>query len=346
MKKTLSVICILFFIFAFPFNAFAELNTSEVSLKNIADEIIIKSIDCSSENPVTIYSQIEEFINDVHQQLPKEDDLDIARFLMNYTCQSELEVDDSEALKYLNFKEIIVSDEYIKVDETGNSESITKEEATAAVAMENLGIATYNPWTSHNGYMQIKTVASRETEFDKDGYVGYQIAVYGTWLNMPICFFEDVLSLYYSGGTFDNEHEVYGKLEETFNCCGSAKNYKTQVWDNNGTPYYTNKNVYVEFSTDKAVTIRFKLLPASSYQCSRPTSSHSKAVTKILSYMSYGINIKPGDRIQIQGAYGHKRLSAGKIGVSVSGSGINLSSSGGAIIDKYIAAPFAFTAYK
>lgn len=346
MKKTISIICFLLFILALPLNVFAQSNRNQTTLEDIAEEIIITEADYSSANPIITYSQIEKFVNTVHKKLPATDNLDIGKFIMSYTCQNEVDVDDNEALKYLNFKEITVFDEYLKVDASGNSESITKKEAETAAAIANLGISTYDIWTSNNGYMQIKTVISRETGV-VNGYVGYQIATYGTWLNMPICFFEDVLSLYYSRDTFDANHEVYGKLEETFNCCGSTKDYKTQVWNNkNKDPYYTNKNVVVEYSTDKAVTIRFKLLPASSYQCTRSTSNHSKAVTRILSYMSYGIHVKAGERFQIQGAYGHKRLSAGKIGVSVSGSGISLSSSAGAIFDKYIAAPYSFTAYK
>lgn len=348
MKKLLASMLAIMLVFAFPMQSFAE---DTPTLESIANNIIEITTDNSNENPTTTYNNIEEFVNEVREQIPNIDDLELAEFIIGYTGQEELEVDEEEALKYLGFKEIIVSEDYIKVDEMGNTQSMTESEMTLAMFRDDYGISPLatSEWKSPNGYMKIKTALCRETGVLSSGNVGYQIGTYGIWLKMPICHYRDVLALSYTGSDIriDNAHEIYGKLEETIYCCQTTNNYKSQVWNNqNKDPYYTNKNVIVQSQGGGNVAINFQLMSTSGFQCNSGAQNHAKRVASILSYMSYGILVKAGQNFEIQGAYAHKRLPSGSIGVSVSVKGISFSISTGGAIDKYIATQQGYTAYK
>lgn len=343
MKKLFSMILVVMLAFAFPSQVSAE---ETPTMESIANSIIEITTDNSNENPTTTYNNIEEFVNEVCNQIPDIDDLELANFIMDYTGQDDLEVADEETLKYLGFKEIIVSEDYIKVDEAGNTESMTQDEMTLAMFRDDYGISPLaNPWTSDNGYMQIKIVISRETGILSNKKVGYQIAVYGKWLKNPTCFFEDVLTLYFSQGTYDTTHEVYGKLEETFTCCTSKSNYKSQVWKNANKPdYYTNKNVKVDNPVGNVQAIRFNLKNITTFQCTRTTHAHTQSVSNILAYMSYGIKVPSKEDCIVQGVYGHKKISVGSIGISASQSGVSLSLSPSISLNEYRGDKVGFTA--
>ncbi len=344
MKKIISVMMVMMLTFAFPSQVSAE---ESPTLESIADSIIEITTDNSNENPTTTYNNIEEFVNEVRNQIPDIDDLELANFIMDYTGQDDLEVADEETLKYLGFKEIIVSEDYIKVDEAGNTESMTQDEMTLAMFRDDYGISPLqNPWTSDNGYMQIKIVISRESGV-VNGYVDYQIAAYGHWLKMPTCYFTDVFALYFNNAVFDSSHEIYGKLEQIQKCCSTTKKYKSQVWNNeNKPPYYTEKNVIVSNQLDNAVAITFKLIQPGLFQCTAITQKHLSTITDILTYMSYGISVKSGAKFVTQAGYCHKQISLGSIGVSASGSGISFSASGTVIKKDYIGDKLTTTAFK
>ena len=344
MKKLFSMILVIMLAFAFPSQVSAE---ETPTLESIANSIIEITTDNSNENPTTTYNNIEEFVNEVHNQIPDIDDLELANFIIDYTGQDDLEVADEETLKYLGFKEIIVSEDYIRVDEMGNTESMTQDEMTLAMFRDDYGISPLqNPWTSDNGYMKIKIVVSRESGV-VNGYVDYQIGAYGHWLKMPVCYFTDVFALHFSDAVFDSSHEIYGKLEETINCCTTTSKYKSQVWVNEDRPpYYTEKNVVVSNQFDNAVAIKFKLIQPQVYQCTSTTSNHNLRTTDILTYMSYGISVRPNVKFTIQAGYCHKQVSVGSIGVSASGSGISFSLSGVGSKKDYISDKLTITSYK
>ena len=343
MKKSLSAVLAIMLIFAFPMQIFAD----EVpDLESIANNIIEITTDNSKENPIITYNNIEEFVTEVRNQIPDIDDLELANFIVDYTGQDEFDIEDEEALKYLGFKEIIVSDDYIKVDADGNTESMTQDEMTVAMFRDDYGISPQaNPSTSNNGYMKMKHVVSRETGILSNNKVGYQIAVYAHWLKMPLCHFEDVLALYFDCGSYDTNHEVYGKLEETITCCTYNYKYKTQVWKTADKPdYHTNKNVTVDNTGGNAQGIRFKLRSSAIYTCPRTINNHARVVADILTYMSYGIKVPSKEDCVIQGVYGHKTISIGSIGIGASESGISLSLSPKTALDEYRADKFSFTA--
>lgn len=138
MKKLLSAMLVIILIFAFPMHSFAE---EAPTLESIANNIIEITADNSNENPTTTYNNIEEFVNEVRNQIPNINDLELANFIMDYAGQDDLEVADEEVLKYLDFKEIIVSEDYVKVDEMGNSESMTQAGyCHKQVSLGNIGV--------------------------------------------------------------------------------------------------------------------------------------------------------------------------------------------------------------
>lgn len=345
MKKLISAMLVVMMAFTFPMQTFAE---NSPTLESIANNIIEITTDNSDENPTTTYNNIEKFVNEVHNQIPDIDDLQLANFIVDYTGQEEFNIEDEEALKYLGFKEITVTEDYIKVDEAGNIESMTQDEMTLAMFRDEYGVSPQaNPSTSNNGYMKMKHVISRETGVLSNNKVGYQIAVFAHWLKMPLCHFEDVLALYFSSGSYDSNHEVYGKLEETIACCASTYKYKTQVWKTANKPdYHTNKNVTVDNIVGNAQGIRFKLRSAAIYLCPRTVTAnnHMRTVTDILTYISYGIRVTSKDDCVIQAVYGHKTISLGSIGVSASADGVSLSLSPKYALDEYRADKLLFTA--
>ncbi len=318
-KRILSIIfAMLLIISSLPICVFA----SEPIDANSLDEIANGTIEIQMDDNVILYKNIDCFVETVKETFPEINDIDIAKFILDYSKKDYSNFSDDMILEAISYKEIYVSEEYIKVTDYGEVEYLSKEEAEKAIRLEkineNLSRAS---WTSPNGYMKITTTASHNKTSGNKKY--YIIDSKATWLQMPVCFFKDVFVLNHTG-TYDDSYTGTGYLSETLNCCTSSKNYKdTATTAKNGS------NVVFEYPNTNVAAIRFGLVSSSGYTCNRITSgSHSRAVSGIESYIKYRIIVNSGSSANVQGAYCHKQVSVGSIGIGITSGSVSFSLAG------------------
>lgn len=292
-------------IFILPIQSYAAA-AEKPTLQSIADETICKSADLTSENPPITYSCIDEFVNTVYSELPNINDAEISDFLVEYTNQNKDSISDKEKANYLKSKEIIITDRFIRIDSDGNETELSRDEITAELDRERIPV-TLDEYTSDNGYLQFKTIISRQSDI-VGYYVDYRVGAYAIWLKMPKCHMTDHLFVDISDGVvFDSTQPVYGKLEETISCHGTESHYKSQVWKTDDSPdYFTNKNVYVE-NNYRGGAIAFKIKPAFKIKCDCESLIHRKKLTSISAYVSFGISVEPGENFVVQPVYVHTK---------------------------------------
>lgn len=167
-------------------------------------------------------------------------------------------------------------------------------------------------------------------------------------MKMPTCFFTDILAIFFDGASFNDKHELYGKLVEQLFCCTTSKKYLSQVWayGNNNSPRYSEKNVAVENHTGNAAGINFKLIQPYVFPCKTITTKHIPMINDILTYLSYGISVRAGYNFTLTPAYCHKQVSLGSISIGGSKGGPSFSTSGAVIKKEYIADKITKTAFK
>lgn len=299
-------------IFILPIQSYAAA-AKKPTLQSIADETICKSADLTSENPTITYSCIDEFVNTVYSELPNINDAEISDFLVEYTNQNKDSISDEEKANYLKSKEIIITDRFIRIDSDGNETELSRDEITAELDRERIPV-TLDEYTSDNGYLQLKTIISRQSDI-VGYYVDYRVGAYAIWLKMPKCHMTDHLFVDISDGVvFDSTQPVYGKLEETISCNGTESHYKSQVWKTDDNPdYFTNKNVFVENGLGEQA-ISFKIKPAFKIKCDCGSLIHRKKLTSISAYVSFGISVEPGENFEVQPVYGHAKFIGIKSG--------------------------------
>ena len=335
MKKLIAAFLAITFIFILPFQSYAA---EKPSLQSVAEKTICKSADLTAENPTITYSGIDEFVNTVHSELPNINDTEISDFLVEYTNQSKDSISDKEKANYLKSKEIIITDRFIRIDSAGNKTELDYYEIIAAIDRERISI-TLDEYTSDNGYLQFKTVISRQSDI-VDDYVDYRVGAYAIWLKMPKFHLTDHMFINFSENVvFDSGQPIYGKLEETISCHGTESHYKSQVWKTDDNPdYFTNKNVYVE-NNHRGGAIAFKIKPAFKIKCDCGSLIHFKKLTSISAYVSFGISVKAGEMFNIQPVYGHTKPIGFRTEISLDGNIFPANT------DTYISDKATFTAY-
>lgn len=307
MKKLLPVILALTMVIMLPVQAFAMTVDENAILQSIADETIYKIADVTNTPETVTYRNIDKFVDEVRAKLPSIEDAELADFLVEYTEQDKTAVTDEVALTYLDAKEIVISDRFIKMDENGNETELSRQEIVAEIDREMMPFIA-NKYKSENGYLQLKIVVARQSDVG-DVYVDYRVGAYATWLKMPKCHQTDTLIIDFDhqNAVFDSTKPVYGKLEETITCHGVESHYKSQVWKTDDAPdYFTNKNVMVD-NGYWGGAIQFKLMPARKVKCDCGSFFHKKKLTSIQAFVSCGIAVKAGDDFTVWAAYGHTR---------------------------------------
>lgn len=337
MKKLISVLLTITLVFIIPVQASAAMAEKAPTLKSIADETIYKSADLTYENSSITYSGIDVFVDEAHAKLPNISNAEITEFLVGYTGQSKLNISEKEANTYLNSKEIVIDNRFVKVDEYGTETKLDKEEIAAELDKEKFSIAL-SKYKSNNEYLEFTTIIARQSDVT-DGYVDYRVGAYATWLTMPKWHLTDLLFIDFSdNASFDSSQEIYGKLEETIRCHDIESHYKTQVWNSESKPdYFTNKNVRINNSY-RGGAIEFKLKPAISIECNCNALIHRKKLTSICAFVSFGISVKAGEDFVIQPVYCHTKL----IGIK---SEISFNNEFPANVDVYTSDKAGFSAY-
>lgn len=307
MKKLISVILTIALVFIIPIRVPAAMAKKAPTLKSIADDTIYKSADLTYGNSTVTYSSIDCFVDEAHVKLPNISDDEITQFLIEYTGQSKLNISEEEANTYLNSKEIVINDRFVKVDENGTETEMDNEEIAAELDREKFSIAL-SKYQSNNEYLEFTTIIARQSDI-VDGYVDYRVGAYATWLKMPKWHLTDLLFIDFSDNvSFDSNQEIYGKLEETIICHNVESHYKSQVWKSSDKPdYFTSKNVYVDNGYFGGA-IGFKLKPAISIKCDCGSLIHRKKLTSISAFVSFGISVEAGDFFVIQPVYCHTKL--------------------------------------
>lgn len=336
----------LLFVFIVPFQVFADFESSELILDSLFDQIIVIETIYDVDKSTVKYTNIDEFADIASEDFAISEG-EISDYIISKIGLEAANLPENEKIKYIKTSEIALTSDYIKVDANGNMQYMTRNDMLAAIAAED-SVAIMRSINSddlnvtevtNNGYLQFDTIILRETEYDRNNSCGYQISAFAKWLRLPTCHYKDVLAIGYYGGVYDNNHEIYGKLEEKIYCCNSTYNYKSQVWHLTGqNDYHTNYNVIVEAGSGTCETIKFQLMKESIYTCNSTINNHARRIGSILSYMSYGILVSRGSNFQVQAGYAHKIFPGGDISVGVSAGVLSFSTSFTSA-DKYYAHP-------
>lgn len=298
---------------------FAETNYStEAVLKRIAEEFI--SFNCNDVDgiPQTTYKNIDTFINEVRCQRPEIPELEIAKFILCYTQQGIDNLPDEIILQALEAKEITTNTSYIKVDENGTQYTLTQQELQEAIQGEFVQeiASPLSTWTSDNGYMKIDTTCTFRRKEGINRY--FTISAKAEWLKMPVCFFEDVLTIGHTG-SFDDTYSEFGYKYQNNVCCGNVTKY-------NCSTNFPNSNISLEYPATTVAAIRFKL--QAPLKCSNPQLAHLKYAQSISSYIIYGIIFDRAGTLNVQGAYCHQQIGVDGISIGISGGDVSFSFKG------------------
>ncbi len=100
---------------------------------------------------------------------------------------------------------------------------------------------------------------------------------------------------------------------------------------------FPHGNLSLDYPSVTGAAIRFKLHGLDT--CSKPTVGHLRRVQSISAYLTYGIVFDGTGALNVQGAYCHKKLSAGSIGTGFSSGSVSFSLSVVGTKDDYCARP-------
>lgn len=311
----------------------AEQQADSAEMQEIAEETIAQE---PQGDDVILYKNLDGFVEKVRADFPQTADLDIAKFILDYTHKDYTNFTDDMILETLEYQETYVSQNYLKVTEEGETEYLTEEEMEETLQEETNEPQTRATWTSSNGYMRITTTASlNKTSGNKKYYI---IEGKAKWLKMPTCYFEDVFVLA-NNATFDDSYTGTGYLSEKLSCCLSSKDYKYTTNTNSS----GNSTIAFDYFVNSA-GLRINLFKNSKYTCSRATGSHTKFVSGIETYIKYRIIVNKGTSKNVAAAYCHKEVSLGNIGVGIGVGSVSVSFTLGGFKSDYKAKPITINA--
>lgn len=298
------------------FSSFAEKDFSaEDYMRSLAEQtisIVTETIDNSTQ---ITYKNIDTFIEKTHCLYPTISDLEIAKFVLQYTNQGTENLPDEIILRAIESKEVTTQEDYIAVDASGAQTLLSLQELQQALTKDicQETISPQDVWTSPDGYMKIETVCTFTKRQGEQRY--YTISAKAEWLKMPVCLFEDVLAIAHTG-RFNASVSEYGYKYQNNMCCGN-------VFKHNDCTDFPHGNLSLDYPSVTGAAIRFKLHSLDT--CSKQVIAHLRTVQSIYAYLTYGIVFDGTGTLNVQGAYCHKQLAAGSIGASFSGGSVSFS---------------------
>lgn len=314
------------------FSAFGQNNLSnEEFMIKLADEIVIITDSAKTQqelNQIT-YENLDLFITEIQKQRSDIPDIEIAKFILQYTNQQSENLPSDIILRALESKEIVTQTDYIKVDNDGKQTQITQQEIKSEL-MADMNQATVSPqssWTSSNGYMQIDTTCVHTKTQGSNRY--YTVSATARWLRMPVCHFEDVLVIAHTGN-FDASVKEFGYKYQTNSCCNTNFKYNYSM-------SFPNENISFDYPSSTGTALRFKLTSPWKATCSLPILGHIRMTKSISAYLTYGIIVNGKGVLNVRSAYCHKKIAVGSIGISCQSGGISFSLAGAK--DEYNARP-------
>lgn len=267
-------------------------------------------------NVIKSYTNLDEFIDAVHDEYAEISDYDIAISLLQYTEQEYRGLPESEILNYLTLDNLTTSTSYVTLNEAG--EAIVSNDATMPADI----------WTSEDGYMKITTTYSYLKSVGNEKY--YQVTGMATWLKYPAVAIEDAFVIG-TTGTFDDSYSEYASVSQTFKCsnaCDGLYTYKVRGVSNIDTVDGDLSMTYNNYVPE----IHFTPLSPSCEHCGGGAKDDY-----FMAYMRYGVITD--ESINIQAGYGHKTFGLDNISVGIDNNGTPSFSGSLITISKYIARP-------
>ena len=287
-------------------------NEYEAVLKELASETISVSTEIDNDLEVTVYRNIDKFIDSVHNDYPLIDDRQLAGFIVEYTKQ-ELPVDCENNIEFI-----------LSLD---NIHTATEEFTAGNNRHELVKYHLFRGsdiWNSSNGKIRITTSFSYHNTVNGEDI--YYIWSTAKWLTIPVSFIEDVFVL---GTTaiFDSNYAESGSLSITNHCnnCGSTNVVSRSVTPSS--PYYGNLNLEYAFGYPY---LRFS---DTGHICNNCLSTYT---TRTGFQTNYIYRVITASSAMIYSSYGTQILSVTGLSVSFNYNGQPIISGSGTVGISYV----------
>ncbi len=283
-------------------------------LEKIAEEII--SIDTVMDNggEVTVYENLNQFVNSVRIEYPDISDYQIAEFIVSYTNQ-EISLENEDNVQFvLGLDNIHTTVEIIDLED-GN-------------VQESVPAGIFSPddtWISNDNKMKITTSYSYQFNNSNGDY--YLVWSTANWITIPTVW-EDVFVIG-SNATFDSTYNESGNVTIKDKCdetsCGATSTFISSVNANST----TNGNTQLQYASGYPY-LRFS---EGGHICTTCLSENVHR-TKFSVYYQYRV-IANGTKM-LYPVYAHKKLALSSLSVGISLDGTpSIGGSLGVLFKKY-----------
>lgn len=300
-KKMLSILVILSIVssISLPIYASDTTFTSLNYLQDVANDVVhVTSRVEDSGAVVYTYTEIDKFVEEVHEIYPNIDDLEIAKALLSFANVDSNDLSNERILDFIKYNNFSISQEQILLLDDGTTFHTTKGDPIPA-----------STWHSSDGYMTIITSYRYDKTVDGEDY--FVVSADASWDKFPLMRLEDTFVLG-TNAVFDDSYSETGSANQTFYCGNHGK--------------YTEINEYVSKRNTVSGDLKLEyenFVPLIRYNsrtpyCSSGDSDYSNDRNFSLS-ISYRI-ISDGSA-NIQAAYAHKLVGPANISVSISATG-------------------------
>ena len=213
MKKISSLLLALAIMCSTVIPAFA----SELDLSQLADNYIeVETIITSDGTEINTYSNILQFVNLAHSNLPNVSDMEIAYYIMGITGQEVEAIPESDMLDMLSYDSITTSKLVVPVSD---QEELFPERAGEVAAPSDV-------YTDENNTMQITTNFAY-TGTAANGDKCFNVWSTAKWLDYPAICIEDAFALG-TTGTFDSTVTEHAYVNQVFYHAGCG-HYTTRL---------------------------------------------------------------------------------------------------------------------
>lgn len=308
MKKAVAIILTMVMTMSASVPAFAS-NSYEEELQCLAESIIQYEewID-ENGNEMCRYSNLDEFVYEARNNYSGIDELEIARFIAEYTNQNIDSLPEPDLLNFLNYKDLTTSHQQFLIDEEGTITPINDNVMPINTNSDKMDIFI--------NYSETGMVGQEK---------GYQIWARACWTESPNIYYRDAFALANIHGTYNSDAITSGYTHQKFICnnCGRTTTHYRTVSDEN----LVFNELELDTSNGSCPYLNFLLRYPACGSCG------STYVDETLNeaYLSYGISINRNT--VLNAAYGHSVININSIEVSF-GENSGISFSGGTRIDK------------
>ncbi len=262
-------------------------------------------------------------------------------------------------LEALTYKEVFQTVSYIKTNENGTTQYMSKDAVMQEIAeIEQHTVSTLsefpsdfvNDRTSSDGYMRLVTTAVRVEDpptcyDDRNHY--YLISVYSEWLIRPTYTYEDVLALAYGTAIYDDAYGVYAYLSQTGTCsvCDNTTNeFYEEIYRNDTPDYYgpeAEDYLSIDFPGGCGVSCYVNFTQYTG-MCTHDSPLNASLTSQMESYLQTRVYSQSWD-FEVRSGYSHKWTGIGSISVSIAAGGASISFSSFSNTTDYFGTPLTVT---